>query len=81
LEDASTVDAETWVGRTISSGGQYFANGAEVRLYGTEQTRTLEIVATAPQDRGPEITDLPIPEIPDPLDPEITELTTARTTR
>jgi len=81
LKDASPMDAEAWVGRTISSGGQYFADGAEVRLYGTEQTRTLEIVATAsPLDQIPEVTDL-IPEIPEPLSPEITEQTTGRTPR
>jgi hypothetical protein len=78
LENASTIDAEGWVGRTISSGGQYLANGAEVRLYGTERTRTLEIVATAPPEQGPEFTDL-IPEVPDLLIPEVTEPTTGRT--
>ncbi len=80
LEDASPIDAEAWVGRTISSGGQYFANGAEVRLYGTEQTRTLEIVATAVPEQAPEVTDL-IPEIPELTIPEITEGTTPQTTR
>ena len=74
------LDPEAWVGRTISSGGQYFADGAEVRLYGTEQMRTLEIVATAAPDQSPEFTDL-IPEIPEPLSPEITEQTTGRTPR
>jgi hypothetical protein len=68
------------VGRTISSGSQYFANGAEIRLYGTEQTRTLEIVATAPPRRIPEFTDL-IPEIPDLQSPEVIEETNDRTTR
>jgi hypothetical protein len=68
------------VGRTVSSGGQYFANGVEVRLYGTEQTRTLEIVATAAPEQAPEVTDL-IPEIPELTIPEITEATTSRTTR
>lgn len=48
LGDEASIDAEAWVGRNLSSGGQYFANGAEVRLYGTEGTRTLDIVATAP---------------------------------
>ena len=80
LEDASPIDAEAWVGRTISSGGQYFADGAEVRLYGTERTRTLEIVATAPLGGIPELTGL-APETPEPLSPEITELTTGRTPR
>jgi len=80
LENAAPIDAEAWVDRSISSGGQYFAGGAEIRLYGTEQTRTLEIVATAAPDRIPEFTDL-IPEIPEPLSPEITEQTTGRTPR
>jgi hypothetical protein len=39
------LDPEAWVERTISSGGQYSTDVAEVRLYGTEKTRTLEIVA------------------------------------
>jgi hypothetical protein len=77
--DLGPLDAEAWVNRTISSGGQYFANGAEVRLYGTEQTRTLEIVATAPE-KTPDVTDL-IPKIPDPPSPETTEGTTGRTPR
>ena len=52
------LDAETWVERTISSGGQYVAEGAEVRLYGTEWGRTLEIVGTAPTPvEDPETTD------------------------
>lgn len=75
LENASPMDAEAWVGRTISSGGQYFAEGAEVRLYGTEQTRTLELVATAPPEQTLEFTDL-VPEVPDLLSPEIAEQTT-----
>jgi hypothetical protein len=65
------------VGRTIASGGQYVADGAEVRLYGTEQTRTLEIVATAAPDQIPDFTEL-VTEIPEPLSPEIVEETTAR---
>lgn len=80
FEDASHIDAEAWVGRTISSGGQYLAYGAEVRLYGTEQARTLEIVATAVPEQAPEVTDL-IPEISELTIPEITEGTTAQTSR
>ncbi len=55
LKDAApSLDARSWVDRTIESGGQYFADGAEVRLYGTPGDRTLEIVATpSPADRGP----------------------------
>jgi len=40
------ADPKAWVDRTIFSGGQYLAEGAEVRLYGTEGARTLEIVGT-----------------------------------
>ena len=58
LEEVASIDAESWVGRTISSGGQYFAEVAEVRLYGTEGSRTLEIVASAPPAiSSPETTD------------------------
>jgi hypothetical protein len=58
LKEAAPMDAESWVDRNISSGGQYFADRAEVRLYGTERSRTLEIVATAPPEhRTPEITE------------------------
>ena len=57
LKDAAPMEAESWVRRNISSGGQYFADGTEVRLYGTERSRTLEIVAAAPPAaRVPEIT-------------------------
>jgi hypothetical protein len=45
--DAGPLVPQTWVDRTISSGGQYLAEGAEVRLYGTEGARTLEIIGTA----------------------------------
>ena len=58
LKASAPIDAESWVGRNISSGGQYFADGAEVRLYGTEVSRTLEIVASAPPAIfSPETTD------------------------
>ena len=58
LKGAAPIEAESWVGRNISSGGQYFAEGAEVRLYGTEGLRTLEIVASAPPAiSSPETTD------------------------
>jgi hypothetical protein len=51
---APSLDAKAWVDRNIESGGQYFADGAEARLYGTPGNKTLEIVATpSPADRGP----------------------------
>ena len=54
-EAATSLDARSWVSRNIESGGQYSADGVEVRLYGTPGDRTLEIVATPSptEDRGP----------------------------
>jgi hypothetical protein len=61
--DEADIDAESWVGRNLSSGGQHFADGAEVRLYGTEGNRTLDITATAPPaSRSPETTTSRSPE-------------------
>ena len=40
------INAGTGVGENISSGGEYAAEGARLRLYGTEGARTLEIVGT-----------------------------------
>jgi hypothetical protein len=58
LEDIDPLNAETWVGENLSSGGGYSAEGAELRLYGTEGARTLEIVATGlPSDIVPESSD------------------------
>jgi hypothetical protein len=64
LKGAAPIDADSWVRRNLSSGGQYSADGAEVRLYGVEGSRTLEIVATAPPpvDVGSETTRLIIEE-------------------
>lgn len=47
LEDTNSINIEAWVNSNISSGGQYLANGAQLKLYGTEQARTLEIVASS----------------------------------
>lgn len=58
LEDIDPLNAETWVGENISSGGRYSAEGAELRLYGTEGARTMEIVATGlPSDIVPDTSD------------------------
>ena len=48
LPDTDSINAEAWVNRNISPGGQYFAKGAELRLYGSEKARTLEIVGSEP---------------------------------
>lgn len=47
LEDVDPINPETWVAGSISSGGQYLAEGAELKLYGIEGARTLEIFGTA----------------------------------
>lgn len=46
LEDTDPLNADTWIGENITSGGGYSAEGVELKLYGTEGARTLEIVAT-----------------------------------
>jgi hypothetical protein len=46
LEDTDPLNADTWIGENVSSGGGYSAEGVELKLYGTESVRTLEIVAT-----------------------------------
>ena len=45
--DSGPLDSEAWVDRTIFSGGQYSAEGTEVRLYGAQGNRTLEIVGAS----------------------------------
>ena len=53
LKGVDPINPEAWASRNISSGGQYFAEGAELRLYGTNMARTLEIVATgSPTERS-----------------------------
>jgi hypothetical protein len=47
LEGTNSINPETWVKGNISSGGQYLAEGAQLKLYGTEGARTMEIVGTA----------------------------------
>ena len=46
LKDTDPINAETWVGENISSGGEYAAQDARLKLYGTETATTLEIIAT-----------------------------------
>jgi hypothetical protein len=55
LEDTDPLNPEAWVGENVSSGGGYSAEGAELKLYGTEGARTLEITVTGlPSDIVPE---------------------------
>ena len=37
---------EAWVSQNVPSGGQTFASGAELSIYGTDEERTLQVVAT-----------------------------------
>jgi hypothetical protein len=48
LKGAEPINPEAWVNRNISTGGRYIGEGFELRLYGTEAARTLEIVAAGP---------------------------------
>ena len=62
LQDTDPLNAEAWVNRNVSTGGQYFAGGAELRLYGTERARTLEIVASGlPTGPSAELTEATAP--------------------
>jgi hypothetical protein len=62
LQGTGPMNPETWIGENISLGGQYPAEGAILRLYGTEGARTMEIVATGvPSNRIPEARSRPRP--------------------
>jgi hypothetical protein len=40
------LNSETWVEANVASGGQVFAGGAELSVYGTKEERTLQVVAS-----------------------------------
>ena len=40
------LNSEAWVEATVASGGQVFAGGAELSVYGTKEERTLQVVAS-----------------------------------
>ncbi len=40
------LNPEAWMGANVASGGQVFAGGAELSVYGTEEERTMQVVAT-----------------------------------
>jgi hypothetical protein len=46
LQDTDPLNAEAWVRQNVGPGGQVFAEGAELTIYGTKEVRTLQIVAT-----------------------------------
>src|SRR5215212_1552666 len=39
------LNSEAWVEANVASGGQVFAGGAELSVYGTKEERTLQVVA------------------------------------
>ena len=46
LKGVNPINSEAWVTRNISSGGEYAVDGVDLRLYGTREARTLEIIGT-----------------------------------
>jgi hypothetical protein len=40
------LNPEAWVEANVASGGQVFAGGAELSVYGTKEERTLQVVAS-----------------------------------
>ena len=46
LQEADPLNPEAWVEQNVTSGGQVFAEGAELTIYGTKEERTLQVVAT-----------------------------------
>jgi hypothetical protein len=40
------LNSEAWVEASVASGGQVFAGGAELSVYGTKEERTLQVVAS-----------------------------------
>jgi hypothetical protein len=46
LQEGDPLNPEAWVEHNVGSGGEVFAQGAELSIYGTEEERTLQVVAT-----------------------------------
>ena len=46
LQDTDPLNPEAWVEQNVVPGGQVFAQGAELTIYGTKEERTLQVVAT-----------------------------------
>jgi hypothetical protein len=45
-QETDPLNPEAWVEQNVGSGGQVFAQGAELSIYGTKEARTLQVVAT-----------------------------------
>jgi hypothetical protein len=52
FEEPEALNSATWVEANIASGGQLFAAGADLTLYGTQKLKTL-VVAGAPGTAAP----------------------------
>ena len=46
LEDASALDAGAWVSGSVPSGGRTFSGGAEISVYGSEESRAMSVVSS-----------------------------------
>lgn len=46
VEETDPINAEVWVKGNVSSGGDYLAQGASLRLYGYPGARTLEVTGS-----------------------------------
>ena len=46
LRNSDPLNPEAWVSQNVPAGGQTFADGAEISIYGTDEERTLQVVAT-----------------------------------
>ena len=47
LDETDPLNPEAWVRENLPTGGQIFAEGAELSVYGTREARTLQVVASA----------------------------------
>jgi hypothetical protein len=47
LDETDPLNPEAWVRENLPTGGQTFAEGAELSVYGTREARTLQVVASA----------------------------------
>jgi hypothetical protein len=45
LDETDPLNPEAWVRENVPTGGQTFAEGAELSVYGTKEARTLQVVA------------------------------------
>jgi hypothetical protein len=76
FEEPEALNSATWVEANIATGGQLFAAGADLTLYGTQKLKTLVVAGTAaPGEEGDSldeldeidpVEDFDFPDEPDP---------------